>query len=83
VTGDRCPHRPEPEILEWWSGLFELPCVAIGGVTAENAAPLVAAGADFLAVSSAVWNHPGGPSAGVAAFADVLQQVRNGASEPK
>ena len=37
-----------------------------------NAAPLVAAGADFLAVSGAVWNHPAGPRAGVAAFADVL-----------
>lgn len=76
-------HHAEPSILGWWTTLFELPCVAIGGVTAENAAPLVAAGADFLAVSSAVWNHPGGPGAGVAAFADVLQQVRNGASEPK
>ncbi|WP_145200897.1 thiamine phosphate synthase [Sphingobium sp. B2] len=76
-------HHAEPSILGWWTTLFELPCVAIGGVTAENAAPLVAAGADFLAVSSAVWNHPGGPGAGVAAFADVLQQARNGAPEPK
>lgn len=49
-------HRPEPGILSWWSGLFELPCVAIGGITPDNAAPLVAAGADFLAVSGAVWN---------------------------
>ena len=48
-------HRPEPELLAWWSALFELPCVAIGGITPANCAPLVAAGADFLAVSSAVW----------------------------
>ncbi|WP_313805648.1 thiamine phosphate synthase [Sphingobium sp.] len=61
-------HRPDPSILSWWTALFELPCVAIGGVTADNAAPLVKAGADFLAVSSAVWNHPDGPQAGVAAF---------------
>ncbi|MEI9852938.1 MAG: thiamine phosphate synthase [Sphingomonas sp.] len=65
-------HRPEPEILTWWSTVFELPCVAIGGITAQNAAPLVAAGADFLAVSSAVWAHPDGPGAGVAAFGAVL-----------
>ncbi len=65
-------HRPEPEILTWWSTVFELPCVAIGGITADNAAPLVAAGADFLAVSSAVWAHPDGPGAGVAAFKAVL-----------
>ena len=65
-------HRPEPSILSWWTTLFELPCVAIGGITAENAEPLVAAGADFLAVSSAVWGHPNGPEAGVRAFAAVL-----------
>ena len=48
-------HRPEPELLEWWSGLFEIPCVAIGGITPDNCVPLVKAGADFLAVSHAVW----------------------------
>lgn len=49
-------HHAEPEILTWWQSIFELPCVAIGGITAENCAPLVRAGADFLAVSGAVWN---------------------------
>ena len=48
-------HRADPEILNWWQGLFEIPCVAIGGITPANAAPLVRAGADFLAVSGAVW----------------------------
>jgi thiamine-phosphate pyrophosphorylase len=65
-------HHADPEILRWWSAVFELPCVAIGGITADNAAPLVAAGADFLAVSGAVWNHGDGPGAGVAAFAKLL-----------
>ena len=65
-------HRPEAEILDWWSKLFVLPCVAIGGITAANAGPLVAAGADFLAVSAAVWRHPGGAASGVRAFAGVL-----------
>jgi thiamine-phosphate pyrophosphorylase len=49
-------HHAEPEILTWWQSLFELPCVAIGGITPANCAPLIAAGADFLAVSGAVWN---------------------------
>ena len=65
-------HRPDPSILSWWVTVFGLPCVAIGGITADNARPLVEAGADFLAVSSAVWNHPGGPAAGVGGFAAVL-----------
>jgi thiamine-phosphate pyrophosphorylase len=62
----------EFDILSWWTALFELPCVAIGGITADNAAPLVAAGADFIAVSAAVWAHPEGAAAGVASFKAVL-----------
>ena len=58
----------EPEILGWWSEMMELPCVAIGGITPANCAPLVQAGADFLAVVSAVWNHAEGPAAGVRAM---------------
>lgn len=50
-------HRAGLDLLEWWQGLMEIPCVAIGGITPENCAPLVKAGADFLAVSAAVWSH--------------------------
>ncbi len=64
--------RAEPEILTWWSELFELPCVAIGGITPANAAPLVRAGADFLAVSSSVWAHAEGPAAGVRALNRIM-----------
>lgn len=62
------PTTADPEILEWWSDLFELPCVAIGGITVDNAQPLIEAGADFLAVSSGVWSHVDGPAAAVIAF---------------
>jgi thiamine-phosphate pyrophosphorylase len=65
-------HRPDPSILSWWATLFEMPCVAIGGITPDNGRELVEAGADFLAVCSAVWNHPEGPAAGVAAFEKIL-----------
>ncbi|MEY2756274.1 MAG: hypothetical protein RIR33_52 [Pseudomonadota bacterium] len=60
--------RAEAELLTWWQEMMELPCVAIGGITAENARPLVEAGADFLAVSAGVWRAPGGPGAAVKAF---------------
>ncbi len=63
-------HRAEPEILRWWQGLFELPCVAIGGITPAHAPALAAAGADFLAVSGAVWS--GDEAAAVAAFSAAL-----------
>ena len=49
-------HKAELELLEWWQEIMEIPCVAIGGITPANCAPLVAAGADFLAVSAAVWS---------------------------
>jgi len=64
-------YRPPPAILSWWSSLFELPCVAIGGITPENAQPLVNAGADFIAVCQAVWGKDD-PAAAVKAFARVL-----------
>ncbi|MDT9597468.1 thiamine phosphate synthase [Sphingosinicella sp. GR2756] len=67
-------HRAEPSILGWWSTLFELPCVAIGGITPDNGRILVEAGADFLAVCGAVWTHPDGPGAGVRAFAPLLDR---------
>lgn len=63
------------DILEWWSEIFEVPCVAIGGVTAENCAPLVKAGADFLAVSAGVWSHPEGPAAGVRALNEAIAEA--------
>lgn len=66
TTTKQTEHRAEPELLQWWQGLMEIPCVAIGGITPDNCAPLVAAGADFLAVSGAVWN--GDEAAAVAAF---------------
>ncbi len=65
TTTKEAPTRAEAEILTWWSELMELPCVAIGGINAANCAPLVRAGADFLAVVGAVWGHPDGPAAGV------------------
>jgi len=64
-----------PEILTWWSSLFEVPCVAIGGITVDNCAALIEAGADFLAVSAGVWNYADGPAAAVAAFNKVIAET--------
>jgi len=78
TTTKAVEHHADPEILTWWQGLFELPCVAIGGITPANAETLVAAGADFLAVSAAVWQHPDGPAAAVRLFAEILERQRAG-----
>ncbi|WP_436357235.1 thiamine phosphate synthase [Brevundimonas sp. CEF1] len=65
-------HRPELTELTIWQETMETPCVAIGGITVENAAQVAAAGADFVAVSAGVWNHPEGPAGAVRAFNTVL-----------
>jgi len=75
-TGTKQPKvRAEPDILRWWSDIMEIPCVAIGGITVENCGVLVEAGADFLAVVSAVWDHSGGPAAAVKAFNEAIAAV--------
>jgi thiamine-phosphate pyrophosphorylase len=66
-------YRPDPSILSWWSTLFTIPSVAIGGITPANARPLVEAGADFVAVCQSVWGAPD-PGAAVAAFTEVLKR---------
>jgi thiamine-phosphate pyrophosphorylase len=58
----------DPEILRWWSETTTVPCCAIGGITPQNCGTLVEAGADFLAVIAAVWDHPEGPAAAVKEF---------------
>jgi thiamine-phosphate pyrophosphorylase len=70
--------RADPEILSIWQESMQIPCVAIGGITAETAAGLAEAGADFLAVSAGVWGHPGGPAAAVA---ELNAEIANGAAK--
>ena len=65
-------YRPDPSILGWWSRLFEIPCVAIGGINPDNGRALVEAGADFLAVCSYIWDHEKGPGAAVSEFSALL-----------
>jgi len=65
-------YKPELDIIQWWAEMMEIPCVAIGGITPDNCRPLIDAGADFLAVSGAVWNDPAGPAAAVRKFADIM-----------
>lgn len=71
TKGKADAERPTTEMIERWVKLFEIPVVAIGGITPENCAPLVEAGADFLAVSGAVWN--GDEVAAIEAFAKALK----------
>ena len=65
-------HIADLDTLQKWSLVTEVPCVAIGGITTDNAKPLIDGGADFIAVSNAVWTHPQGPAEAVKAFNALL-----------
>ncbi len=71
ATKDAKTHA-DIEVLEIWQESMLTPCVAIGGITPANCGPLVAAGADFIAASAAVWTHLDGPRAAVAAFNEAI-----------
>ena len=62
------PTQAELEVLSIWQESMTTPCVAIGGITLDNCTEVIEAGADFIAVSAGVWNHPDGAPAAVAAF---------------
>ncbi len=72
-TSIETTRRADTDLLAWWAELMELPVVAVGGITAENCAPLVQAGANFLAVIGAVWSYPDGPVCGVKAINKAIE----------
>ena len=72
-TATKTPKTSAPlELFTWWRELFEIPSVAIGGITPDNAKPVIEAGADYIAVSGGVWNWPDGPESACAAFSQLL-----------
>jgi thiamine-phosphate pyrophosphorylase len=75
TTTKDAPTTCDIEALSIWQETMQTPCVAIGGITTENCGPLVKAGADFLATSSAVWTHPNGAGAAVKAFLAAIQDA--------
>ena len=74
--------RADTDILRWWASTMVVPCVAIGGITVENAKPLIDAGADFLAVSAGVWNYREGPAAATKAFQALFSRAMDAREQP-
>ena len=67
--------KPEIDLLSWWHEGTNVPSVAIGGITPQNCAALVTAGADFIAAISAIWQHPQGPEKAVADFNQAVSSI--------
>lgn len=75
TTTKQAKTKADPSILTWWQEMMTAPCVAIGGITPDNARRLAEAGADFLAVSSGVWDHPEGPEVAVKRLNDIFESL--------
>ena len=72
--GGRPPFDAVEERLTWWAELFEIPCVGYAA-SPDEIAPLVQAGADFVALGDWIWTHEQGPAAGVAAATALLAEA--------
>ena len=68
-------HAADIDLLARWCTMMTVPCVAIGGITVENCRPLIAAGADFIAVAAGVWAYPDGPAEAVRAFTRIFAET--------
>jgi thiamine-phosphate pyrophosphorylase len=53
----RPPFDAIEERINWWAEVFETPCVGVAA-SLEEVAPLVKAGADFIALGDFVWSDP-------------------------
>jgi thiamine-phosphate pyrophosphorylase len=71
ANGRRPSFEAIVERIEWWSGLFEIPCVGYAA-TLDEVAALTAAGADFVAIGGTIWDDPRGPAAAIAEAAAKL-----------
>jgi thiamine-phosphate pyrophosphorylase len=52
------PHKKNVELAEWWSGMIEIPCILMGGASLETLDDAAASGAEFVALSHAVFDAP-------------------------
>lgn len=76
------PPTATPRLLTEWKSQSVLPAAAIGGITPDNALPLLHAGANFLAVGDGVWGYHAGPVEAVRRFARLFRQIGRDAQTP-
>jgi thiamine-phosphate pyrophosphorylase len=57
ATGTRPAFEAIEDRLAWWAEVFEIPCVGYAA-SVDEIAPLVSAGADFIALGDFLWRDP-------------------------
>ena len=72
AAGARPAFAAIEERVAWWAEVFESPCVAYAAAR-EEVAPLVDAGADFIALGDWLWREPSTVAAFVAEAAQTMR----------
>jgi thiamine-phosphate pyrophosphorylase len=67
-------HPKNVALAEWWASMIEIPCIAMGGTSVESVVVVAEAGAEFVALRSAVFEAEGGPAAAVARANELLDE---------
>lgn len=66
-------HPKALELAAWWSELFEIPAIVMGGSGIDSAGTAAVAGIEFVALRGAVWDYPAGPCEAVARANSALE----------
>jgi thiamine-phosphate pyrophosphorylase len=54
------------DLASWWSSIFLIPAMVMGGRSLASASEAAGAGVEFVALRDAVWSHAAGPGEAVA-----------------
>ncbi|MFZ2099497.1 MAG: thiamine phosphate synthase [Oricola sp.] len=68
------PHKKNVEIAEWWASMVEIPCIVMGGASLATLDDAVSSGAEFVALSRAVFDEGVDPAAAVAEANGILDR---------
>jgi thiamine-phosphate pyrophosphorylase len=66
------------DLAAWWASVTVIPAIVMGGAAIASVEEAAAQGIEFVALSSAVWNHQKGPSAAVADAVERLAAAARG-----
>jgi thiamine-phosphate pyrophosphorylase len=62
------------QLTQWWTDLFEVPCVAFDNGQPDAAQKFIAAGTDFLCAEDSLWTAPQGPVKTAKAYVQLMQR---------
>lgn len=69
------PHRRNLALGAWWAEMIEIPCIVLAGSDLGSVKAVAATGAEFVALSSAVFAESVDPAAAVAQANALLDQT--------